>query len=136
MQFISHCTVPYCSSRRGFFTPTLALIGLNRHQGASKLALSNYFRDWEKRKNNLQSKICLETACWKTILIKEVASNWQTISKTSASPCPVLYSENCQFLSLLAPRLHVFPCENSFSGSESFLNMKGGGWGQGYPIGN
>lgn len=136
MLFISHCTVLYCSLRRGFFTLTLAFIGLNKYQGASKLALSHYFRDWEERKTNCIVKICQEIVCWKTILIKEVASNWQTISKTSASPCPVLFSENCQFLSLLAPKLHVFPCKNSFSGSESFLNMRGGGWGQGCPIGN
>lgn len=52
MLFISHCAVPYCSLRRGFFTLTLALIG----QGAFKLALSNYFRDWEEKKNKLRSK--------------------------------------------------------------------------------
>lgn len=136
MLFISHYTVPYCSLRRGFFTSALALIDLNRYQGASKLALSNYFRDWEERKTNCVVQICPEIGCWKTILIKEVSSNWQTISNTSASPCLVLYSENCQFLLLLSPKIHIFLCENSFSGSESFLNMRGGGWGQEYPVGN
>lgn len=80
MLYISHCTVSYCSLRRFFFTLRFALIGLNRYQVASKLALSNYFRDWEERKINCAVEICLEIACWKTILIKEVASTWWTIS--------------------------------------------------------
>lgn len=75
MLYISHCTVSSCSLR-GFFTLRFALVGLNRYQVASNLALSNYFRDQGER----VVEICLEIACWKTILIKEVASNRRTIS--------------------------------------------------------
>lgn len=66
--------------------PRFALVGLNRYQGASQLALSNYFRDWEERKLNCVVEICLEIACWKTILIKEVASNWRAVSEAQCFP--------------------------------------------------
>lgn len=54
-------------------------MGLNRYQVASRLALSNYFRDWRDRIINCVVENHLEIACWKTILIKEVAFDWQTI---------------------------------------------------------
>lgn len=64
----------------GFFTLRFALMGLSRYQVASKLALSNYFRDWGRGKKKYVVEICLEVGCWRNILIKEVTSNWQTIS--------------------------------------------------------